>query len=162
MYRIFAAAIFPELVAEFLLEILSLNSAAAAKQNELKRDVADFVGDATEYAFRNKSDPYNRTNDLVTEFAVKWNIDRAVVAKHAEMVQIAVSLETPIRAEETANQKFLELAHAGDMKHQWLKHLSFIGGARSIVSTQRMLQCLSNVYDSKVRLQLKRGFFGRQ
>jgi hypothetical protein len=164
IYRVFAAVVFPALVGTLHAEIIRLN--ATADRNELKHAITDFIGDATEYAFRNKSDPSNRLNDLVTDFAEKWMVDRALVAQHAEMVRIAVCLETPFRPQEIANQEIYkrhpELDSDIISKHQWLKHLPHIGGTRSIVSTQRLVQCLSSVHNPNTRLELKRGFFGRQ
>ena len=161
-YRIMAIAVFPHMVTE--LQSLFAKPIPA-------RPVVEFVSDCLEGFFRNESDPFNRKEDVIREFATRWDLSPSVVDQGANAVRLLALMLAGRRQDiETTLSMVQSQSHLLPFDSSVLSNLaampqlSNIGGkSRSILHTHKLLQGLSGVYspDSGM-LILKRGFFGRQ
>ena len=162
-YRIMAIGIFPHMITD--LQTIFAKPVPS-------QDVVTFFGDCLETYFRNhKSDPFNRKDDIVREFARRWDLPTKIVEDGAEAVRLLAVLLAGHRQDREKNlskvqslpQDLLPFDPAILSDMAAMPQLSNIGGKRrSILYTHKLLQSLSSVYNPKKGLIIKRGFFGKQ
>lgn len=186
-YRIIAAAFFPDLIESLTMDIRAY-LCQKMQQDRLKHKnlqtindevefpptaAAEFISDCIECSFRSTNDPYNRVDEVIRSFSVRWQVNnRDLIARYSDMIRVAVQLETPIGQEHQTNQHFFQSAKQ-PLPNQWLQYYEHIGGEkRSIIHTHRLIQSLSYSIEQSAelitsdsqtttRLELKRGYFGK-
>lgn len=172
-YRLLATLVLPEVtqnVATILEDHSSLDS--QAKRNAHK-EISNFLGDCIECYYRSLSDPFNKSDTLVTDFCRQWQVDSAGSAELDELfsgLEQISRLEVPIGPETQMNIQLQALYQSagGQNPGSWIQNMPFIGGDRAIHHTLRLLQSFGSVvHDNTVKNPLshrivpRRGFFGK-
>lgn len=173
VYRMFANLILVESIQE-LTAVVTAKSPLASQFSE--KNAVEFLGDVMECSFRNPSDPYNKSNSLVTEFLEQWQFPNdtpiplhknSLVGETSSVQHIfsaaeaVAKLEVPIEPELNCPARRIA-TNLGLESHSWLPNSPYIGKNRSITHTIRLIQALSNIVeDQKGRLFLREGSFGQ-
>lgn len=162
-YRVLSTVVLPEVTKE---TALVLRHHAAIHCTE--KDVIIFLGDCLECAFRNKSDPLNRTETIVSDFCAQFQVDAqgsTELQGIAKGVHTLVALEIPLASEKYQAQqmisKFQSYSSSID-SHSWLS-MPHIGGKRAIHHTIRLVQIFGQMVKDtpeKNNVRARKNIFG--
>jgi hypothetical protein len=164
-YRVLATVILPDFT-QSLTAIVREHASVTCSE----KDISIFLGDCLECAFRNTSDPLNRSERIVDEFCSQHQLDSYAqdeIEKTREGLRMMTVMEVPLLQERAMNQQFmaaLQSSMPSFQSHGWLQNMRCIGGDRSILHTIRLIQAFGHIImdtPENQKIMARRGFFGR-
>jgi hypothetical protein len=154
-YHVLAIVFLSPFIADFGKR---LSPAARAKDPTLAKR---FVGDIVEAAFHNRG--AERMDPLIQRFTKTSKLDIDTVKSTAHKIKQACDTEVILTKDENspANARIkMLMMQMGVSSHTWFKQCHFLGGGRSILNTQNLLQKVFDVSDFKSKVVSNGNFFG--
>lgn len=107
-------------------------------------EVTSFAGDVVELAYRLPEGMMDRLDVVVRDFCQKWLLPFTDVKDLAGGILIHAMLETRPKVAQPLAEKYPEMPAS----YEWMSNVTFIGGDRSILNTQSLIQQTAKMFES--------------